>query len=82
MEVLSFKGAEYLQLFLCKMAGRLILLMQLIDILSSRADYFQSETLNHKSYEDYNDDQELKQYCILWSEKKWLWGFMAVKKPW
>ena len=65
MEVLSFKGAESLQLFLCKMAGRLILLMQLIDILFSRADYFQSETLDHKSYENYNDDQELKQYCIL-----------------
>ena len=65
MEVLSFKGAESLQLFPCKMAGRLILLMQLIDILFSRAHYFQSEILNHKSYEDYNDDQELKQYCIL-----------------
>ena len=72
--------AEPLQLFLCKMAGRRIMLIQLMNILFSRADYFQSETLNHKSYENYNDDQELKQYCILWWSSNLALGFHVSKK--
>ena len=50
------------------MAGKHILLMQLINILFSRAD-FHSEMLNYNSCKNYNDDQDLKQFCILWSEK-------------
>ena len=51
-----------------KMAGKHVLLMQLINILFSRAD-FHSEMLNYNSCKNYNDDQDLKQFCILWSEK-------------
>ena len=52
-----------------------------MNIIFSRADYFQSETLNtHKSYENYNDDQELKQYCILWWSSDLALGFHVSKK--
>ena len=47
-----------------KMAGKHVLLMQLINILFSRAN-FHSEMLNYNSFKNYNDDQDLKQFCIL-----------------